>query len=219
MFLGLSDSLLSPQDKTVVQEIVAQDGTQEAIILPESTPMDHDQEASAAAAQQNESTQQQATGVKPKKSTKGELFYKYFQTQIDAQILIKFEDYVKPLMSLLHNHPIVFHILLSLIDKHIKTRAVTPVSQRRAFLRYSQLLSMLHLLGGRTLPFPIALVFSWRTCSAWECGPTPTRLGSRRNARSISCKSFLCSTPTSSSQAAPPAPAAVCTLAPANVLW
>lgn len=132
-------------DKTVVQEIVAQDGTQEAIILPESTPMDHDQEASAAAAQQNESTQQQATGVKPKKSTKGELFYKYFQTQIDAQILTKFEDYVKPLMSLLHNHPIVFHILLSLIDKHIKTRAVTPVSQRRTFL--SLLLAHLQRLG------------------------------------------------------------------------
>jgi hypothetical protein len=148
-----------PQDKTVVQEIVTEDGAQthEAIIiLPEASTELNQAEAGRHQLDVSASTQQQATEVKAKKSTKGEVFYKYFQTQIDGQILNKFEDFIKPLMSLLQNNPIVFHILLSLIDKHIKTRAVTPVAQRRAFLRYanSHTRELGHLMTVHSSPPP-----------------------------------------------------------------
>lgn len=73
--------------------------------------------------------------VKAKKSTKGEVFYNYFRTRIDSQILGQFENFVKPLMSLMLKNPIAFHILLNLIDKHVKAKTISPTSARHAFLR------------------------------------------------------------------------------------
>lgn len=99
-----------------------------------------------------------------KKSTKGAVFYKHFQAQLDHHILSNFADYAKPLMSLVPRQPILQRLLLGLLDKHLRAKhhphhqhgsaamsstTVVPVvgtiASRRAFL--SQLLPHLDRLS------------------------------------------------------------------------
>lgn len=151
-----------------MQEVVNQDGTStQDIILPEA----------AVPKDASTSTQQQAIEIKAKKATKGELFYKFFQSQIDAHMLNKFEDFVKPLMSLLQNHTIIFHALLSLIDKHMKTKTVTPPAQRRAFIGYGfNSTSAVSFSLKYFIPVFYCLIFI-----SSVLGLTPTHHGSIRN--------------------------------------
>jgi hypothetical protein len=54
-----------------------------------------------------------------KNSTKGELFYKNFCDQIDEHIILHISHYVKPLIDHLHSHPLIFRILLNMLDRHL----------------------------------------------------------------------------------------------------
>lgn len=95
----------------------------------------------AGGAQQTQQTPlstPQPAGSQPliKKSTRGAVFYKNFQPQIDSHIMSKFADYAEPIMTLLpKNTSTLSRLLLSLLDRHIRTRQQPhSLTTRRAFL-------------------------------------------------------------------------------------
>lgn len=57
--------------------------------------------------------------VQVKHSTKGELFYNSFRTQIDEHFALNFDKYSKVIMDNLSNNSLVFRIFMALLDRQV----------------------------------------------------------------------------------------------------